>query len=498
MTNYKKIPKFLAVFTLLLGLCACDKNNNNSKIDLSDITTTSEKITTEATTEITAEQTTEEQIIYNEFEDFYLVDYAVLAGILENQEGSIVGAVIMDPNMDGIGDLFVSKNLPESSPFYGRQTYYAFSDSSNPMCEIHTATGAAGSNYMAIYNETNIFYENDYAAATNTEISYYEWDYGWICQANYRFTCDENYNPIHTYTAGENNISAEEYASITEKYKTYTDISNNIDNIKEVSIENANYNDVVFNYREHLKKSNQNYVFEEGDIDGDGTNEACFFVLDYASPWRNNLWSYGELDEECFVNNGENFITLVYIDETGSNISFEIKYIHELDDLSHVAINDSIDIYDRYNFIHNYDMATSVNVLALNKIYYNGSVEEALYSQTFYASSIQAPCWTVYTFDKNGKCKVAYRDIDIPDLYSERYCDYTFDPTRNTLTIYGEDGYSTTYTYNEDYEIFETEPYDTSFPGESPHYVRSFIVAIPGTPTSEEFGYYSKFFHEGL
>ena len=74
MTNYKKIPKFLAVFTLLLGLCACGNNNDNSKIDMSDITTTSEKITTEATTETTAEQTTEEQIIYNEFEDFYLVN----------------------------------------------------------------------------------------------------------------------------------------------------------------------------------------------------------------------------------------------------------------------------------------------------------------------------------------------------------------------------------------------------------------------------------------
>lgn len=491
MSSVKKLITYVTVFLMLFCLSACNKNEDDSTSETADITTSSHRETTEEQT--TEKQTTEEEIVYNEFTDFYLVDYAVLAGILENHDGTIAGAVISDSNEDGIGDLFVSITLPETSTFFGRQTYYAFSDVSNPVCEIHTATYAPQSNFMGVYDGDKVYLENDYAAMTNGSISYSEWDYGWINTAKSLYSTDENYNHVFTYHSADGIISADEYDSIIEKYSSFTPIPDNINDIKHISIENADYGAVVTDYEKHLKKSHLKYIYKDGDIDCDGMDEACFFVCDYAGPWRNNLWSYANLDEECFVNGGENYVTLVYIDEEGTDTSFKIRYLQELNELSDVVIDDIIDVYDSYNYVHEYETIIYGNTLNLNKIYYNGSIEEALYSQTFYSPDLQSPSWSVYNFSNNGKCVRHGRMMDTPDLYGETYYDFTFEPSTNTLTLYSSDGYVTVYTYNEEYAIFEAAPVDISYPFEDAYYVRPFIVALPGTPMSEEYSYYGQF-----
>lgn len=492
MSSVKKLITYVTVFLMLLCLPACKKNDDESTSETTGITTSSHRKTTEEQTE---KQTTEEEIVYNEFTDFYLVDYAVLAGILENHEGTIAGAVISDSNEDGIGDLFISISLPETSTFSGRHTYYAFSDVSNPVCAIHTATGAAQSNFMGVYDGDKVYLKNDYAAALNGSISYSEWDYGWIDTAQSLYSTDENYNRVFTYHSVGGIISADEYNSIIERYSSYTPIPDNIDDIKHISVENADYDTVVKDYEKHLKKSHLEYIYRDGDIDCDGIDEACFFVCDYAAPWRNNLWSYANLDEECFVNGGENYVTLVYIDEEGTDTSFKIRYLQEMNKLSDVVIGDTIDICDSYNYIHVYETTIYGNILNLSKVYYNGSVEEALYSQTFYFPDLYSPSWSVYNFSNNGKCVYHGRMMDTPDLYGETYCDFTFDPSTNTLTLYDSYGSVTVYTYNEEYAIFEAEPVNISYPDEEAYYVRPFIVAIPGTPMSEEYSYYSQFYY---
>lgn len=491
--NIKRILEVWFVFFMLTALSACGKEVKTDITETVDGTVPYNKEISEENTEPVFEETTEEKVVYNEFHDFYKVDCAVLCGILENQEGIVDGAVVLDSNEDGNGELFVSKLIVDTSGDVEGRTYYAFGDIGHPVCKIYTEMSEAQSNFMGLYDGDKIFFKTDFAAIKNGETSYCKWDNGWICEANQKYYYDEEYNCILSYTSGENEITADEYNSIVEKYNNCTEIPDNTNDIKKVLVENADYDTVIADYENHLKQSGQNYILKEGDIDCDGINEVCFFVCDYAAPWRSNLWSYAELDKECFVNEGEKFITLVYIDKDGKNISFEVNYIREMSSLSDVVIGDRIAVYDSYNYIHEYEIAPGSNIWNLNKVYYNGSLEEALYSQTFYSPHIQSPSWTVYRFEKNGKCISFSRSLDLPECYGEMYYDYTFDASTNTLTIC-EDGFVNEYTYNEDLGIFATEFKEGYDPDGTLYYMRFIMVALPGIPMNEEYSYYNQFY----
>ncbi|MBR1816809.1 MAG: hypothetical protein IJ763_08925 [Lachnospiraceae bacterium] len=183
---------YLLETLLLIFLFGCGKDN----IELSDdIISTTEIITTEK-----EKTTTEAEIIEEpQFNEYYLLDYAVMAKLIaENSYKSnddVSGCELYDSDNDGIPELYITEPLSEDTIFYGIESIFRINHYKKPQIMSLTDTSNNGSTDIFVSDtERKIYYYKTYGTFSigiSEEYNYWN-DSNMVADIYYSYAYEED------------------------------------------------------------------------------------------------------------------------------------------------------------------------------------------------------------------------------------------------------------------------------------------------------------------
>lgn len=438
---------------IIVSMTGCGKTYETSTSDF----TFAESLEEERAENKTTEENIEEPE-YEEFHSFELVDYAVIVTLMQSREGEIKGCDVLDADGDGMQELFVEKISNDAYPESGAIRQYSVEDYNHPLMQIDTGINALGpcfAEYRIDYDDSKVYFNISRNGQTEFH-EYQAWKDGWSEEIG---LLDIPIDPTMPSVCRWNGqvVSKDEWNIKSSDFEHRTEnLRNNIENVSHVRIQNGNYKQICFDYREHLSDIKVNYTQYTVDIDDDGIEENCYFVDDYVSIWRDQL-VYSIPDEgQCFIEDREKYLSLIVIDEEQGVVEFDVTYTNmDVCSMDDIRVGEEVIITNEQDVQYFYEYSKYDGLTFLSKRG-NGFIQDMLLNMCCYEAGYQSPHWAQYTFYEDGTVEDRTFMYGSQEGSEPTYYQYEVDEENKKITIYKE-GYSTEYTYYEELGVFLTD-----------------------------------------
>jgi hypothetical protein len=414
---------------------------------------------------------------------------------MDYTSGEITGCDMIDADADGIKELFVVKELTEDNQDT-LLSNYCFDDGTEELLNIYTDVSAAGgADLLVDYDDNKVYLKKDYTTAGTIYDCYSLWEHGWNTFAEYQDEYSDDTNTrnvlINQWNGEILNTYDDWWAKEQSFSETMEQVRNNTEIVQNILIENENINAIAQGYKMYLQSLGQEYFVAKGDVNQDETEEVVFAVKDYAFPWRKNIESFNELDEENFANGKDDAVSLITMFQKEDAISIRTQYIEDITSLKEIHIADTLELTSESDTIFRYSV-TNTEQWSRESVEYSGNIKQLIMNSSLYTPAGQIVSVAEYTFLDDGTVKFSYRNEDGSEI-SSQIMSYTIDENTKTLHISDED-VDWSFVYDESEGIFFGDVVSDIMPDNSEVKTRRFLVPLEDFPTIEQIGDMSKYF----
>lgn len=380
--------------------------------------------TYEESTDTTGYEAKDNSVTVPVFEDYALVDYAVICEIMRNelvQDGYdvsyIIGCELIDADADG--DLELCVNVMNGEYGY---TFYVIDNYEQPSISITSITGSTLYEYFVSESQQKI-------VSTWGDLEYQGYN---IWEGN-------------AWQNGTYYIETKEELQLRDLYFNYYDIAT-------MSIE-ADKEKLLAGLEEHFSYLGSSVQKGYTDVDGDGVEEIVYQVYDYMESWLEAINNIESMGEEVFATRNSTNDDIYFVVDNYSDNLFNVYASCEVIE---VTAEETVELSDG-------------STEETNKI--EEFVQDTLLTSSFYNPSLFDASYQEYIFDEDGIVtinNIMYDQYGVTELIGTNTCEYVVDEVARTVTFQGN-----TFYYIEKYGCFRaSDEYnlDQDYRGEAEYY----------------------------
>lgn len=284
------------------------------------------------------------------FDDYYLVDFAVIAKLISENSyinnSGVSGCELYDSDQNGIPELYMIEPLLNNNELRGKNTIFRIDDYKSPQILSIVDTGHQQDDFIYISDSEGKVYFCIKNGAVVIGEEYYVWNgYNMIQEIGYYYEFE------YDQTKGDFNV-INERLNINGKYEVpskWTSIKSSL-KLRELyndynNIISVNADDKIESVKKglenHLEEIGCIYISKEMDIDKDGNNETVYAVNDYAQKWIDNNVEYEPYENvpfNCGFIPNDNVIIVLSNHEEYTAIDVEI--VDDNEDITDISMGD--------------------------------------------------------------------------------------------------------------------------------------------------------------